>query len=373
MRRPRGSGAIYRRRGKWIAAAMIATSGDKRQRVWSPLCSTKAEAQRALDQLLREQRTLRSRDAVGALLARYVEHVTALGRSPTTLQRYRGLTRNLSALHRARAETLDADAIEYAYGDLRRAGISATTVRHAHALLRASLRWALRRGLIGRDPLATMDLDLPARRRTEAASLSVDDARALLAHVHRSRYGNAIQLALATGMRRGEICGLRRDAVDLERGILVVRESRYEVVGDRAQRGTKSGRSREVALSSLALDALAAERVRRAALQLAAGDAWEKSEHVFVTDFGAPISPYGLSAAFRVVAAAAGLPARYTLHSLRHTAATWMLAAGMEVPAVQRVLGHSAASTTTNIYGHVLEGRAAAAVETIAERLRRAT
>lgn len=322
---------------------------------------------------MREPRTLRSRDSIGAILSRYNEHVLTLGRSPTTLQRYRGLTANLSALHSTRAETLDADELEQAYGELRRAGISATTVRHAHALLRASLRWAFRRALIGRDPLATMDLDLPSRPRSEAASLSVDDARALLAHVHRSRYGNAIQLALATGMRRGEICGLRREAIDLERGIIIVRESRYEIVGKRAQRGTKSGRTREVALSSLALDALSAERARRAALQLAAGDAWEESKHVFVTDFGNPLSPYGLSAAFRVVATAAGLPTRYTLHSLRHTAATWMLAAGMEVPAVQRVLGHSAASTTTNIYGHVLEGRAAAAVETIAARLREAT
>ncbi|MDE2571521.1 MAG: site-specific integrase [bacterium] len=165
--------------------------------------------------------------------------------------------------------------------------------------------------------------------------------------------------------RRSGIISGRWQSVDLKRGILVVRGSRYEIVGERGQKETKSGRVREIALNALAVEALRAQRVRQAEERLLAGDAWEGSDFVFTTPEGHAVSPYGLSAGFRLVAEVAGLGDRYTLHSLRHTAATWVLAGGIDLHTVQSLLGHSAASTTLNVYGHVLAGGAVKAVETI--------
>jgi integrase len=194
----------------------------------------------------------------------------------------------------------------------------------------------------------------------------------MLAHLdHAPRYRNAITLALATGMRRGEVIGLRWESVDLNRRILTVREARYELIGKHGNKAPKGGRTRDVDLSDMAARALRFERTRQVKAQRAAGDAWQDEGFVFTDDFGRPVAPMGLSAAFRHVTEQAGLGGRYTLHALRHTAATWMLAGGTDIKTAQRLLGHSEAGILLRTYAHAIEGRGREAVGTIESTLGR--
>ena len=347
----------------------------KRTRWQSKGFATAAAAQHALDAMLANDVAIakRSPASLRSIISAYLER-TDRDYSPTTLQRYRGLTKLLDGIGDLQVERLGSFQVERFYAGLRKCGLrgqplSQMTILHVHALLRSSCRWAKRRRLISRHPFEPDGVAAPRPGRTEAAALTVAEGRRFIAHLDRTQFRNALLFALATGMRRGEVVGLKLAAIDFARHVAIVRESRYEIVGRRDQKPTKSGRVREVALSKLALSALKAERDRTESLRTAAHDAWTESGFVFVDELGLPLAPSALSKAFNNVAKHAGLPKRYTLHSLRHTAATWMLAGGMELPAVQHVLGHTQASTTSDVYAHVMEERARAAVDKIAEHL----
>jgi integrase len=371
QRRKRGSGTLVEdpKRG-WYASVSL-REGSKRIRHSTKYFSTASEAQVALDALKHAGSVrARTRETVGGIVQSYINRRDGKPRAETTLQRYRGLAKNLGTITDLQAERLTAIQIENLYSLLREEGLAEGTVFHVHTLLRSSCKWATRKRLISVDPFQVNDIEGPSRARSQAIALTVADAEAFLKHLKHTRYANALLFSLATGMRRGEVCGLRKGSLDLDRAIALVRESRYEVVGKQAQKTTKTGHVREVDLSDVAIGALTAEAARQAELRAKAGDAWADSRFVFTDDLGSPLAPYSLSNAFRHVADKAKLDRRYSLHSLRHTAATWMIASGMEIHAVQRVLGHTEASTTVNIYGHVMEGRTRKAVEAIADRLR---
>lgn len=100
--------------------------------------------------------------------------------------------------------------------------------------------------------------------------------------------------------------------------------------------------------------ALHIARLNRAKWKLAAGEAWVDSGYLFTDELGRRLHPNTLTDAFRRLCEPLGM--QYRLHDMRHTAATFMLHAGKSINTVQQILGHAAASTTVNIYGHVLEG-----------------
>lgn len=372
QRRVKGSGTIShdKRRGWFAQVSRI--EGGRRVRRTSKYFKTKAEAQRALDELERDEvQNSLSRETVGGIVRAYIDRKDQ-ARAATTTQRYNGLAKNLASIKDARAESLTVAKLDSLRTQLRENGLSPTTVFHVHSLLSASFKWATRKGLIKNDPFVKLAIEKPKRAKSDATALTVADARTFIDQLYRTRYANALMFLLFTGMRRGEVCGLRRSSLDLKRGIVLVRESRFQIIGEVGQKSTKSGQVREVPLSDPARLALAAEDERQVKLREVAGDAWEGSDFVFTDDFGRPLAPLAFTNAFRVVATAAKFydgPHRYSLHSLRHTAATWMLAAGMEIHAVQKVLGHTEASTTTNVYGHVVSGRTRAAVNAISDML----
>lgn len=299
---------------------------------------------------------------IGTIVDSYIDCRADEGLSPTTIQRYRGISKNnLGSIRNERLDTLDDQRLEQFHRVLRSSGLSPTTIFHVHTLLSAAVRWVTRaRGY-------PFGVRAPSRAKPHIRALSLADATKFIQHASASERGNAVLFSLATGMRRGEIAGLRNDAIDLDRGVVIVRESRYEIVNERAQKRTKSERVREVALSAFARDILEREALRQESWKTKAGAMWTRSGHVFTNELGAALSPYGLSAAFRLIAAKAGL-AGYTLHGLRHTFATWLLSSGADITTVSSILGHSSASTTLNVYSHVVVGKQHEAVR-IVDRL----
>jgi integrase len=354
-----GSVALKKKTGLYYAIINQKAAG-KRDRRWSRGFETAQEAEAALRKMLDEKRPSRSaKSDVGSVVDSYIERRADEGLSPTTLQRYRGIAkRNLETIRHERLDALDDERIEEFHRALRRSGLSPTSMFHVHSFLTAAIRWATR----SRDMPFTVKA--PSRSKSAVRALTFADAAKLLKEIRASERGNAVLFSLATGMRRGEIAGLRKPSLDLQRGVVIVCESRYQITGKHDQKKTKTERVREVALSDLARDILRREAKRQAAWKGRAGEMWLDSGHVFTDECGAALSPYGLSEAFRLIATKAKVEG-YTLHGLRHTFATWLLSSAVDVGTVSALLGHSVPSTTLNVYGHVVVEKQRDAVRVI--------
>jgi integrase len=185
-----------------------------------------------------------------------------------------------------------------------------------------------------------------------------DQARAFLKATSSDRLGFAWSLLLTRGLRRGELCGLRWEDVDLTGGVVRINRSRVTVGGkpiDSVPK-TASGR-RSVPLDASLVALLKAHKAVQAAEQLAAGSAYDDSGYLVADELGSPCHPETVSGWFEAELKKAKLP-RIRLHDTRHTAASLMLASGVPVKVVSEMLGHSSPTITLSIYAHVLPGMA---------------
>ena len=375
MRRRRCAGSVTKKNRLWYAVLSVGRNNSGKQlRQWSKGYKTRHAAEHALAHLLLEERTTaRTRCTVQFVVTQYIDHdVTSHGqRSPTTTQRYRGLLQNLRPLFKQRVDQLDGATIEELYNALLEQGLSPTTVHHVHNLMFAAFRWARtkRIGLITRNPFEWDNVERPRRARSSARAFTIAQMQAALQALTKTKHANALIFCLATGCRRGEACGLKWSAVDFDRRVAIIRESRYQINGEQGQKCTKAERIREIPLNRTGLEALRAERQRQRRWREDARGAWCDSDHVFCDERGEPLSPIALTNAFRRCAIKAGLPTT-RLHDLRHTAATFILSAGGNPAAAAQILGHAEKTTTLRLYGHVIGLDEVRAVKSIDRALR---
>jgi integrase len=375
--RRRSSGSVTKKGRRWYAVLTIGrTTTGNQQRHWSNGFNTRREAEKHLAQLLIEEHVrIKTRETVGSVVTRYIDNdVSSRGRrSPTTTARYRGLLKNMGPVLNVRVDKISASEIEGLYSALLSRGLSQTTIHHVHNLLYAALTWGSRKaiGLVTNNPFVREDICKPRRLKGGARSFTVAQALALIDELAKTKHANPLIFALATGCRRGEVCGLKWSSVDFARKVAIMRESRFQVRGIVGQKSTKADRIREIPLNRTALSALEAQRNRTRHSQALAGDTWVHSDHVFVDEFGAPLSPMALTNAFSRCAKRAGAPST-RMHDLRHTAATFMLSGGGNTAATAQILGHSEKSTTLRIYGHVIGMDEIRAIRSIDRALARA-
>jgi integrase len=249
--------------------------------------------------------------------------------------------------------------------------LSARTVRYTHTILKASLKSAVRNGKLLRNPAEFASP--PSAKEARAPEMHPWTAEQLSSFLtwakpNREDVASAWHVLAYTGMRRGELLGLRWRDVDLDSGRIHVRRSRsaYREKGQGltiVEGATKTGRGRVVDLDQGTVDVLRAHRVARAALalQLAKPDAY-----VFANEEGEPLHPDRFTRRFTEAVASC---ARHSepgegvepipsirLHDLRHTHATLLLGAGVPVKVVSERLGHASATITMNVYQHVMPG-----------------
>lgn len=247
-------------------------------------------------------------------------------------------------------------------------GLSSKTVRHVHSIINAALVWAMKMQLVSKNVAAAVDL--PHIRRSEAKAFSVEEATKLLNAAKDSAIGSLVVLAFTTGARRGELLGMRWHDVNFEARYVTIKSSLSEVGGLVRLKGTKTNRSRRVPLSTLAIDALRKQRAYQAQQKLLLREAYKDEGFVFSTPTGDPWVPSAVTDKFRKLARQCGVSST-RLHDARHTAATWLITEGVDIPTVGAILGHAAPSTTLNIYSHAIAGAAESAVEKIDEHLAR--
>ena len=244
-------------------------------------------------------------------------------------------------------------------------------MRHAAVLLNGAMQWAIRLQLAGSNPLSAVQV--PPVPRSKAHALTGDEIAKVLATASDTRLAAFVTFAFATGMRRGELCALEWADVDLERGTVLVSRSLTETRDGAELKATKSGRSRTIPLSRVAVEALRKQRVLQAADKLAAlSGQYIDVGAVFTSELGARIAPLDVTKAYGRIAKLAGVSS-LRLHDARHSAATYLLVSGVDVRSGAGILGHASASTTLNTYAHVIVEAQRDAVDRLGDRLDKVT
>ena len=252
---------------------------------------------------------------------------------------------------------LDAPALNRLYGELLAGGgkdggaLSTTTVHSVHVAISRALKDAMRWGKLTRNVASMADAPAPAESRKQwwtAAQL-----RQFAEAVASDRLSGLWTLAMTTGLRRGELAGLRWIDVDLEAGRLTVASTRvvvgYEVVT--ATPKTKKS-ARTIALDPVTVTALRSHRRRQLEERVALGEAWTDSGLVFTYETGEGLHPERLLRVFQAATKRAGLPP-IPLHGLRHSYASAGLSAGISMKVMQERLGHSSIAITADLYSHI--------------------
>jgi integrase len=237
---------------------------------------------------------------------------------------------------------------------------SATRLR-IYATLRSALKHAVRSKLLPVSPCDAVNIGFRTSRprpsvwEPEELGAFLDHLDGLDLNKPERRLGPLYHFAAFTGLRRGEVCGLRWADMDLERRTVTVTQQAV-VVGHRVEFAapkTKAGEQRVVALDAATVAALRTWRAQQAAERLAWGSAWTDSGLVFTREDGTGWHPELVTKAFPRLVKAAGLPTM-RLHDLRHLSASLQIAAGVPLAIVSKRLGHSSIAITADTYGHLL-------------------
>lgn len=229
---------------------------------------------------------------------------------------------------------------------------TAATAKESHRVLRSALSSACREELITRNVAKLVEP--PRTDNRELKPWSLDETLDFLAASRRDPLYAAFVLAIAMGLRRGEIIGLRWSDLDLENRVLYVRQQTQRRRGVLYDDDPKSRRRRVVPLPALCIAPLRWHRMRQSAARVKAGEKWHESGYVFTTRTGRQVEPRNVYRSFTRVAESAGLRV-IRLHDARHGCATLLTAAGVAPRVVMEILGHSQISITMDVYTHVVQ------------------
>lgn len=358
-RRGKAEGSLRRRKdGRWEARLTLPPADGSRSRR-SLFATTRAEAARKLREAQRAVERGESlppeRLTVAAFLDTWLHEAAAPGLRPQTLVSYSMIVeRHLKpALGGAALVRLTPERLQGYMNAKRAEGLSARTIQYHHAVLRRALTIAERWGKVSRNVAKLVSP--PKVERPEVRPLSVEQARVLLAAVAEDRLAAIYSTSISLGLRQGELLGLRWDDLDLDAGTLTVSRTLQRYGGEYHLDSPKTARSRRtVGVSAGLVAQLREHRARQLAERLRAGPVWEGDAWnlVFCSELGTPLSGTELTRQFQAKLAALGLP-RQRWHDLRHAAATFMLAQGVDLRVVMEALGHSQIHVTANTYAHV--------------------
>ena len=291
------------------------------------------------------------------------------GTRPTTLRGYRWLIREhiRPSLGRKRLDRLTPTDVRRLVEAKSASGLSGQSVRLMHGLIRNVLADAEREELVYRNVAKLVRP--PGVQRAEVRALTVDEARRLVAVIKGDRFEALWLCALTLGLRKGELLGLRWADIDFEAGTLTVRRALQRVDGRLVLVEPKTSLSRrKVPVPAATLAALRSRRTQQERERCALEGEWVESGLVFTTYSGKAVDPRNLNRSWYVVRERAGL-GLVRVHDLRHSCASFLLAAGASPRTVMKTLGHSQIGLTMNTYTHVLPDIERTAVDAAADTI----
>jgi integrase len=369
-RRGNGEGTITRRKdGRWEARYTVQSgTGPKRGVLYG---KTRAEVANKLTKAMADRNGGLAFDAgslsVGEFLDRWLADSVRDTVRQGTYERHEELIRLhiRPALGRLKLKALTPAHVQGFYRDRLDSGLSPATVQKIHVVLHKALSQAARWNLVPRNATEAVKAPRPAPK--EMHPLSPDEARRLLEAARGDRIEALYVLAVHTGMRQGELLGLKWQDVDLEGGVIRIRRTLTRNRGRLILGEPKTKKSRRtVRLAETAVRVLREHLERQIGEIERLGDLYRDQGLVFTTRVGTPINPTHIRRrSFAPLLKRAGLPS-IRFHDLRHTCATLLLSRNVHPKYVQELLGHATIAITLDTYSHVLPGmgdQTAAAME----------
>jgi len=329
-KRGNGEGSITKRKdGRWMARYTVHTpKGPKRKTVYG---RTRQEVAAKLAKAMAERdggiELDPSNATVDEYLQRWLNDSVKGSVRPITFESYERLIRVhvVPTLGRVKLKSLSPAHLQGLYRDRLDAGLSPSTVQRIHAVIHRALKQALRWGLVARN--VSEATDPPRAQRKEIRPLTPEQVRALLKTAHGDRLEALYMLAITTGLRQGELFGLRWEDVDLGTGKLSVRQALTTPKGGRRLGPPKRSKSRRsVKLTTGTVQALVAHREHQLEEREKLAELWNDHGFVFTTQVGTPINRHNFfRRCFKPLLEQAGLPRTVRFHDLRHTCATLLL------------------------------------------------
>jgi integrase len=373
-KRGNGEGSIHRRKGGgWCAQYNVYTAqGRKRKTLYG---KTRAEVAAKLTKALSAQETGPLFDSRNRTVGEYLEQW--LGDSVKDTVRQRTLERHeqivrlhiVPALGRLQLKALASAHVQSLYRDRLNSGLSPATVQKIHAVLHKALDQAVAWSLVPRNVCEVVKA--PRAVSEEIQPLNREQAKILLRAARGDRLEAFYVMAIATGLRLGELLGLKWEDVDLENGVVRVRRTLTRNRGRLLLGEPKTKRSRRtVRLTQTTMKALEAHRACQKEEEEILGDLYKCQNLVFTTGRGTPVNPSNLrQRSFAPLLKKAGLPS-IRLHDLRHTCATLLLSKNINPKIVSEMLGHATVAITLDTYSHVLPNMQDGAARALEETLR---
>jgi integrase len=367
-------GHVRKRGGVWcfvIDLPRVGTGG-RRQR-WFSGFDTRKQAEAALSAVLSDlgkgSYVEPSALTVGEFLQRWLDDYVQHNCAAKTGERYAEIVRNhvLPAIGHVRLRELKPAHIQELYSHAKRAGrkdskggLSGRTVHHIHRVLTNAFNAGVKCQLLANNPVKATTPPRPEAK--EMAALSQQQSLRLLDVLENSPLRLPVFLALTTGMRRGELLGLKWSDIDWDRGIVTVRRALKESRrGLKLQRPKTARSARTIALPPIALEVLRSHKAIQAESRMRLGKAYNDLGLVLAEPVGTFIRPDALSTNFAAFIRRHPELPKVRFHDLRHTHASLLLQAGEHAKVVSERLGHSSVAFTLDTYGHLMPGMEEAA------------
>lgn len=389
-RRANGDGGIWEEkgRGRWVGTITVGFDDAGKQQRRKVTGKTRGEVVTKLDELKRHTADGLSPAPAELTVARYLNRwleVPPRKLRPLTVVNYRNVVRLyiVPTIGQVRLRALTPEHVDRMVHDLStgdpdatppRRPVSANTQRNARNVLSRALRQAERDGLVPRNVARLSDgVHVP---RAEKRSLTIDQARTLLAHVVGTRLEAPITLALSLGLRRGELLALAWDDLTLDGDTyrLTVRHTikRLPRIGLIREEPKNTTSVRTIMLSPQLAAVMRAHRVRQVEERLRAGETWHDrpldADLVFRTEDGHAMDPDNFRNRMYRATVDAGI-GRWSPHELRHSAASLLIAQGHDLKRTSELLGHSSIRVTADVYGHLFESGKAETAAVMAQVL----
>lgn len=360
-----GEGTIFKRKdGRWVGRVSLGYDSHGKRLTKTVYAHQRNEVAAKLAEVLRQfkqsGKAIVNKDSLGAYLESWLSDDVKLNRTPKTYEEYEAASRLYIKpfIGDVKLVKLNGGDLQKWQGSMSRAGHTDNTRLKAIRVLRNALNKAVKLLLIPSNPVAA--LSKPKVNRKDVTPLEPEQCFALFHACKAHRLGDMIILAAMTGLRKGELLALEWSAVNLKEGVLVVRQSLEEANGKRRIKVPKTAAGRRVVtLGREAIDALERRREKAIAEEFNVGRGIvfpnTNGDYMFATNFRRNV--------WVKIREAAGLPDSFVFHDLRHTQASLMLAAGVDLKVIQKRLGHRDFATTANLYSHLLQGAQAEATE----------
>ncbi|WP_406000908.1 tyrosine-type recombinase/integrase [Streptomyces sp. NBC_00829] len=382
--RANGDGTVYQRKdSRWEAAGYVLAPGNTRKRVRVYGTTRKDAMTKLTEKIATSNRGIPAPSAQGSLaayLTYWLQNVAVHHLRENTHTRYATCVNRylIPGLGKKKLTKLTAKDIRTWLNQLRTtcqccthgidarrdqplccaAGqcchklLSPLTLAYIHSVLKSALEHAVREEEIPRNVARNVRTGTPRPRRFEP--LTADEARQFLVVTRGHRLHALFELALHTGLRKGELVGLGWEDLDLDAGTAAIRRTLQRTsTGGLTTLPTKTRASeRRIALPTRCIQSLKLHHEQQEREREAAGTTWQHDAHVFTTVQGRPIDPTNLTRTFTTLLRKAGLR-RIRFHDLRHSTATLLLEQGIELVVIKELLGHAHIGVTATVYAHV--------------------